>query len=109
MRFSPQTFPSARKPTWCATTTISSGATEGQHCVARSLLFRRQVVEKIGGLTSFMEGAEDYEFVARAIVQGFNVQNLRSVLYYYREHEGQRSREFYGVRAALGNVAEGTQ
>lgn len=83
---------------------------EGQHCVCfGSLLFRRQVVEKIGGLTSFMEGAEDYEFVARAIVQGFNVQNLRSVLYYYREHEGQRSREFYGVRAALGNVAEGTQ
>lgn len=78
---------------------------EGHHCVCfGSLLFRRSVIEKIGGLTTFMEGAEDYEFVARAIVQGFNVQNLRSVLYYYRQHESQRSREFYGLRAALGDL-----
>ncbi len=77
---------------------------EGQHCVCfGSLLFRRAVVEKIGGLTTFMEGAEDYEFVARAIVQGFNVQNLRNVLYYYRQHENQRSRDFFGLRAALGD------
>ena len=44
---------------------------------------RRQVIERLGGLTTFMNGAEDYEFVARAIVQGFNVQNLRTPLYYY--------------------------
>ncbi|HKM43766.1 MAG TPA: glycosyltransferase, partial [Limnochordia bacterium] len=76
---------------------------EGRHCVCfGSLLFKRAVVEKIGGLTTFMEGAEDYEFVARSIVQGFNVQNLREVLYYYRQHENQRSRDFYGMRQALG-------
>lgn len=77
---------------------------EGRHCVCfGSLLFRREVLEKIGGLTTFMEGAEDYEFISRAIVQGFNVQNLREVLYYYRQHDDQRSLEFYSLRAALSN------
>lgn len=81
---------------------------EGQHCVCfGSLLFRRSVLERIGGLTSFMEGAEDYEFVARAIVQGFHVQNLRRVLYYYRQHDQQRSREFYQVRNLLTNFGAG--
>ncbi len=80
---------------------------EGHHCVCfGSLLFRRKVLERIGGLTTFMEGAEDYEFVARAIVQGFNVQNLRNVLYYYRQHDSQRSREFYSLRAALSDQME---
>lgn len=74
----------------------------GNHCVCfGSLLMRRQVVERLGGLTSFLKGAEDYEYVARAIVQGFNVQNLRTPLYYYREHSEQRSREFYGMRSAI--------
>lgn len=77
---------------------------EGKHCVCfGSLLFRRQVLERIGGLTTFMEGAEDYEFIARAIVQGFHVQNLRNVLYYYRQHGDQRSRDFYGLRTSLSS------
>lgn len=75
---------------------------EGNHCVCfGSVMFRRQVLDKIGGLTTYMVGAEDYEYIARAITQGFNVQNLRSVLYYYRSHDQQRSREFYSLRSAL--------
>ena len=66
---------------------------------------RREVIERLGGLTTFLQGAEDYEFVSRAIVQGFNVQNLRTPLYYYREHGTQRSKEFYGVRSALTSQA----
>lgn len=81
----------------------------GNHCVCfGSLLLRRQVVDRLGGLTAFMQGAEDYEFIARAIVQGFNVQNLRTPLYYYREHSDQRSKEFYKVRGTLtSHVGEG--
>lgn len=75
---------------------------EGNHCVCfGSLMIRRKVIDKIGGLTKFMVGAEDYEYVARAIVQGFNVQNLRPVLYYYRQHQEQRSKEFYSLRSSL--------
>lgn len=75
---------------------------DGKHCVCfGSLLLRKEVIAKIGSLTTFMTGAEDYEYVARTIVQGFNVQNIRSVLYYYRVHDDQRSREFYSIRDAL--------
>lgn len=82
----------------------------GKHCVCfGSLLMRRQVIERLGGLTTFMNGAEDYEFVARAIVQGFNVQNLRTPLYYYREHSDQRSKEFYSVRSAIISYSEGEE
>jgi glycosyltransferase involved in cell wall biosynthesis/GT2 family glycosyltransferase len=78
----------------------------GNHCVCfGSLVMRRQVVDRLGGLSSFLKGAEDYEYVARAIVQGFNVQNLRTPLYYYREHGEQRSREFYGMRSAISSHA----
>jgi GT2 family glycosyltransferase len=81
----------------------------GNHCVCfGSLVMRRQVVERLGGPAAFMQGAEDYEFVARAIVQGFNVQNLRTPLYFYREHGQQRSKEYYGVRTAISShVVEG--
>jgi len=80
---------------------------EGNHCVCwGSVMLRRRVVDKIGGLTTFMVGAEDYEYIARAISQGFHVQNLRQVLYYYRTHDDQRSREYYGLRNALTNHAK---
>ncbi|HHT73553.1 MAG TPA: glycosyltransferase [Firmicutes bacterium] len=85
---------------------IISSYRAGHHCVCfGSLLMRREVIERLGGLTTFLQGAEDYEFVSRAIVQGFNVQNLRTPLYYYREHGTQRSKEFYGVRSALTSQA----
>lgn len=82
----------------------------GKHCVCfGSLLVRRKVIERLGGLTTFMQGAEDYEFIARAIVQGFNVQNLRTPLYYYREHADQRSKEFYSVRSVIISNTEGEE
>lgn len=57
-----------------------------------TLLFKRTVFERIGGLTSFMKGAEDYELITRALGQGFYVDNLREQLYYYRAHPQQLSR-----------------
>ena len=63
-------------------------------------MIRRKVIDKIGGLTKFMVGAEDYEYVARAIVQGFNVQNLRPVLYYYvRQHQEQPFKRILCLRS----------
>ena len=71
----------------------------GKHCVSfGTLVFRRAVLERIGGLTSFAEGAEDWEFIARAITQGFIVDNLRQVLYFYRRHDKQRSTQYYSAR-----------
>lgn len=66
---------------------------DGGHCICfGTLLFNRQVYDRIGGLTNFLKGAEDYEWITRAINQNFYVDNLKQVLYYYRSHEGQISR-----------------
>ena len=43
-------------------------------------------------MTSFLKGAEDYEWITRALGQGFYVDNLKEQLYYYRSHPGQLSR-----------------
>lgn len=81
---------------------VEASYREGKHCVCfGSLLFHRAVRDRLGGLTSYAEGAEDYEFVARAITQGFKVDNIKEVLYYYRSHAKQRSRAFYSVRSAF--------
>ena len=46
-----------------------------------------------------MKGAEDYEWITRALGQGFYVDNLREQLYYYRAHPQQLSRLVKASRA----------
>lgn len=68
----------------------------GEHCVSHpTVLYRGILFDRLGGLTRNMNGAEDYEFIAKCVQAGYKVENLRDVLYYYRSHEAQRSREFY--------------
>ena len=74
----------------------------GGHAICfGTLLFRRAVFERIGGLTSFLKGAEDYEWITRALNQGFYVDNLKEQLYYYRAHPGQLSRLVKSARGPL--------
>ncbi|WP_138495937.1 glycosyltransferase family 2 protein [Paenibacillus pinistramenti] len=69
---------------------------EGGHCVCHgTLLFRGTVFDRIGGLTRNIKGAEDYEFIARCLTHKVEIENIREVLYYYRSHSDQRSRQFY--------------
>jgi glycosyltransferase involved in cell wall biosynthesis len=68
----------------------------GGHCVCHgTILFRGAVFDQIGGHTRKIDGAEDYEFIAKCISNGLGVENIPEVLYYYRSHKGQRSREYY--------------
>jgi glycosyltransferase involved in cell wall biosynthesis len=68
----------------------------GGHCVCHgTLLFRGAVFEQIGGHTRKLEGAEDYEFIAKCVSNELGVENIPEVLYYYRSHKGQRSRVYY--------------
>ncbi|QHW31012.1 glycosyltransferase family 2 protein [Paenibacillus rhizovicinus] len=71
---------------------------EGGHCICHgTAMFRGKVFDQIGGHTRRIEGAEDYEFIVKAIKPGAkNVDNLREVLYYYRKHQKQRSRKYFG-------------
>ena len=68
----------------------------GEHCVSHpTILFRGEVFDRLGGLTRNMEGAEDFEFIARCVSNRVGVENLPDILYYYRSHQAQRSRAFY--------------
>ncbi|WP_400164524.1 glycosyltransferase family 2 protein [Brevibacillus sp. TJ4] len=69
----------------------------GGHCVCHgTILFRGTLFDRIGGPTRRIVGAEDYEFIAKALNVGANIENIPDPLYYYRQHEGQRSTYFYG-------------
>ena len=72
--------------------------TKGGHCICHgTAMIRGAVFDRIGGHTRRIEGAEDYEFIAKVIKPGArNVDNLREVLYYYRKHQNQRSRNYFG-------------
>ncbi|BCG58149.1 glycosyltransferase family 2 protein [Paenibacillus sp. URB8-2] len=68
----------------------------GEHCVSHpTILLRGSVFDRLGGLSRNMNGAEDYEFIAKCVSNGIRIENLRETLYYYRSHPSQRSREFY--------------
>ncbi|RQW09661.1 glycosyltransferase family 2 protein [Paenibacillus rhizophilus] len=68
----------------------------GEHCVSHpTILFRGSVFDRLGGLSRNMNGAEDYEFIAKCVTNGIRIENLRETLYYYRSHPAQRSHEFY--------------
>lgn len=69
----------------------------GKHCVCHgTILFRGKVFDLLGGPTRRITGAEDYEFIVKFLNAKLKIDNLREVLYYYRVHEKQRSKQFYG-------------
>jgi len=69
----------------------------GKHCVCHgTILFHGRVFDVLGGPTRRITGAEDYEFIVKFLNANLKIDNLREVLYYYRLHDKQRSKEFYG-------------
>ncbi|PZM63551.1 glycosyltransferase family 2 protein [Paenibacillus dendritiformis] len=70
----------------------------GGHCVCHgTIMLRGKLFDRIGGHTRRIEGAEDYEFIARALnVKPLNIENIPDILYYYRRHPDQRSRKYFG-------------
>ena len=68
----------------------------GVHCICfGSLMFRYPVLERSAGLRKEYIGTEDYDFIDRAIANGFKPGNLRQALYYYRTSATQRSTLFH--------------
>lgn len=70
----------------------------GGHCVSHgTAMLRGALFDRIGGQTRRIEGAEDYEFIARSLNPAAdNVDNMPDALYYYRRHPDQRSRLYFG-------------
>jgi hypothetical protein len=58
-------------------------------------MFRGAVFDQLGGPTRRIRGAEDYEFIVKCLNAKLEVENLPDILYYYRSHPQQRSRQFY--------------
>jgi glycosyltransferase involved in cell wall biosynthesis len=77
---------------------ICSVYAAGGHCVCHgTIMIRGELFDRKGGLTRRVTGAEDYDFIARCLAShSRNVENLREVLYFYRRHADQRSRQYFG-------------
>lgn len=64
---------------------------KGGHCVCYgTLLFKGEVFDKLGGLSRNLNLVEDYEYITKLLP--FGIDNLEHKLYYYREHDKQRSK-----------------
>jgi glycosyltransferase involved in cell wall biosynthesis len=69
----------------------------GKHCISHgTILFRGEKFDLLGGPTRRIHGAEDYEFIVKFLNANLKIENLKEVLYYYRNHDQQRSKNFYG-------------
>jgi glycosyltransferase involved in cell wall biosynthesis len=69
----------------------------GGHCVCHgTIMFRGSVFDRIGGLTRRIAGAEDYEFIVKFLEAKSRIENLPDILYYYRQHDDQRSTAYFG-------------
>lgn len=68
----------------------------GGHCVCHgALMMRGSLFDLLGGLERYPRGAattaEDLYFITRYVLQGYSVENLPEILYYYRIYPEQRS------------------
>jgi len=57
-----------------------------------SMMYRREVFEKLGGFDSEINSCEDYEFNLRCLHAGFKVGYCSSILAIYRRHSSQKVR-----------------
>lgn len=71
-------------------------------------VFRRAVLDRIGGIDPSFTGNEDYEFWIRAANAGFGILQNRRPLGYYRRRDGSVSaddiRMLDGIMSVLGHV-----
>ena len=74
-----------------------------ENAVSVFAVFRREVVEQIGGFDAAYNGNEDYEFWLRAMNEGFRVMQNRAVLGRYRRRPGSVSSD--DVRMLTGIIA----
>jgi GT2 family glycosyltransferase len=57
-----------------------------------SLMYRRDVFDKVGYFDETIDCAEEYEFNMRCLFNGLKVGYVDSFLYWYRRHGEQKSR-----------------
>ena len=78
--------------------------------ICHLLVIRRSLYERVGGLRSEFDGAQDYDFLLRCTEQTEAVGHLPKVLYHWRSHPGstagnQESKQ-YAVDASIHALEE---
>ena len=70
------------------------------HVHGGTLMYRRDVFEKVGMFNETLWTGEEYEFNLRCLANGLKCKYVDDVLYYYRYHSRQKS---------IGTTDEGYQ
>jgi O-antigen biosynthesis protein len=73
------------KPDWSLDLFLS------QMYLGHLVVFRRNMVSRLGGLRPEMDGAQDYDLVLRCLSDGAKIAHVPRVLYHWRQHSGSTS------------------
>jgi GT2 family glycosyltransferase len=73
------------KPDWSLDLFLS------QMYLGHLVVFRRDLVARLGGLRSEMDGSQDYDLVLRCLAENAQIAHVPRVLYHWRQHSGSTS------------------
>jgi len=73
------------KPDWSLDLFLS------QMYLGHLVVFRRDLVLRLGGLRSEMDGSQDYDLVLRCLAENAQIAHVPRVLYHWRQHSGSTS------------------
>lgn len=73
------------KPDWSLDLFLS------QMYLGHLVVFRRDMVDRLGGLRPEMDGSQDYDLVLRCFAEGAQIAHVPRVLYHWRQHSGSTS------------------
>ncbi|MFC5582595.1 glycosyltransferase family 2 protein [Rhodanobacter terrae] len=73
------------KPDWSLDLFLS------QMYLGHLVVFRRDMVDRLGGLRPEMDGSQDYDLVLRCLADGAKIAHVPRVLYHWRQHSGSTS------------------
>jgi GT2 family glycosyltransferase len=94
-------------PSTCGTNALAGHEPiERENAVCVFAMFRREVVDRIGGFDAAYTGNEDYEFWLRAIDAGFRVLQNHAVLGRYRRRPGSVSSDDVRMLKGIVSVLE---
>jgi hypothetical protein len=75
------------KPDWSPETLLSG------NYLFHLVVYRRDLLEQLGGVRVGLEGSQDYDLILRATDKELHVQHIPKVLYYWRQHKQSVSME----------------
>lgn len=83
------TYEVVHKPRWTAPTI--NEMLIGNYVHGGTLMYRKDVFDRIGGFDETLTSAEEYEFNMRALSKGLKLGYCPQSLYIYRRHDMQKS------------------